>query len=260
MRAHLRPQPPAPHRDEEERELGCEQGRQERRQQRPWVHAEHRQPAVALEQEPLLLALRELVVVLDDRAARHPDAPAREPQPQRQVQVLAVHEVVRVEAAGGVPRAPPHDQRRARREPDRAVLARVRDTRAVAARPADAEPVHLAAARVDLLAARQRHDRLPRAPIGVRVRRCAQRVEAPRRRHGVGVQEEQQRSGGGRGAGVAAAGEPQVAVEPDESRPFGGGVDRSRRCRRRRARPRAPAAPAPPRASPAGARRTRRRR
>ena len=112
------------------------------RQQRRGVGAEQRPPAVALEVEPLVVALGELVVVLHARRRHDAHAPARQPQPQREVEVLAVHEVARVEAAGRVPRLAAHDQRRARGEARPRAARPRRPRRALdAARPAEPEPV-----------------------------------------------------------------------------------------------------------------------
>ena len=61
-----------------------------------------------------------------------------------------------------------------------------------APRPAEAEPVHDVAGRVDVLAVGERDERLPGAPRRVLDRRRAQCRHAARGRLGVGVQEEQQ--------------------------------------------------------------------
>ena len=70
------------------------------------IAAHDRRPAVALQQPPLGRPLRELVVVVDDRRRLDAEAPAGQPQPQREVDVLLVHEERLGEPARALPRAP----------------------------------------------------------------------------------------------------------------------------------------------------------
>ena len=114
------------------------------------VGAEHRPPAVALEVEPLVVALVELVVVLD----RAPPARCRRPsRPSRRRSDRSRSSPYMKKRASKpptrVPRLAPHDQRGARGEADLArLVARRPPTRlAEPPGPAEAEAVHDVAAR-----------------------------------------------------------------------------------------------------------------
>ena len=142
-------QPAAARGDDEQPSSRPSERRRQQQQQRRRVDGEHRPPAVALEVEPLVVALGER----RSRARRVRPGRCRRPSPPSrsrsdEVEVLAVHEVARgSKPPVGVPGLAPDDQRRAGRERDLARVDRRRgDGRAALARPADAEPVRDAAA------------------------------------------------------------------------------------------------------------------
>ena len=194
------------------------QRRREQREQRRGVGAHDRRPAIALHVAPFGGALLELVLVVDDGAWLDPDPSPREPQPQREVDVLVVEEELAREAAGALPPVTRDREAGSRGEPDLAGLGRGGGVEppARAARPRDAREVNDAALGVDDAAARGRHEAHPGSPAAIVVERAGDRGAKPLRDHGVGVEEQKQLARRAGGAGVAPRGEAEVGARLDQ--------------------------------------------
>ena len=166
--------------------FGRQQRRRQQDQQRRRIGADQEGVAVALQPAPLVLAGAELVVVVDHRRRLDPERPAGQPQPQREVDVLVVEEVLSGEAAGPLPGAARNRQAGAGERRHLARGGRLRYRAPVAARPDDPREVDRVAGRVDRRPVALGDQRLPGRPAallepGPPDRLAPARPAAPRR-------------------------------------------------------------------------------
>ena len=164
-RQRFHPRPATPDGGQPDCHLRRDQPRRQESQQRRRVGAHDRRPAVALEQPPLAHPLVELVVVHDHCPRIDRQTTTSQSQPERQVDVLAVHEERLGEACQLVPRRTRDRQTGAGEESDFNHARRRRAQRlAGTTSPADPGEVKDPAARVDRSAPVHRHQAHPGRP------------------------------------------------------------------------------------------------
>ena len=156
--------------------------------------------------------------MVDPGLGLHAEPAAREPQPQRQVDVLVIQEEVLGEPSGPLEASPRNGETRARDEaglPDRPLGSGALSR---AARPGDAGEVNGAAASVHDPTAPGRHQPLPGRPAAAVGQWPLDRLAEARSRDGIRVQEQEQLAGGGLRSTVTAGAEAQVGSGLDQLR------------------------------------------